>query len=73
MGRTPGCVRSGGRGENARREKEGAREREQENWGSWRDIRKGGIEEECVSGERTDEQARTVIQGFFFPFHGRFA
>lgn len=52
--------------EERKREREREREREQENWGSWRDITKGGTEEECVSGERTDEKARTVIQGFFF-------
>lgn len=47
------------------RERERMRDNEK-NWGSWRNIREGGMEEECVSGKRTDEKAGTLIQFFFF-------
>lgn len=48
------------------RERRTSKERERETGGSWRDIREGGIEEECVGGEeRGGGRNRNT---FFFSF-----
>lgn len=55
MGRSPGCVHV--RWEERERTGSEKRERKRETRGSWRNIQEGGIEEECVSGEKKKEEA----------------
>lgn len=50
------------RWEERKKKKEPARrQRERETGGSWRNIQEGGMEEECVGGERKEEGAEIGI------------
>lgn len=51
----------GGERKDSQREE---RERKRETRGSWRNIQEGGIEEECVSGERKKEEAGIGIHTY---------
>lgn len=69
MRRTLGvCVRDGGRGEKGESAK-GERESEREAGGSWRNIKEGGIEEECVMGR--EKRRRKEREYIFFLFYAR--
>lgn len=55
MGSSPGCVHVRWEGRERTASEERDRESERETGGSCRNIREGGIEEECVGGESKKE------------------
>lgn len=68
MGSSPGCVHV--RWEGREKTASQKRERKRQTGGLWRNIKEGGIEEECVGRERKKEEAGIGIHFFFFYTHG---